>query len=316
MGITRRQVLSSTGATLGWAAVSGRAMGQQASDGLVYAASKAGELVAFSVTTGERHWSYEFANNPEIRVKRGGLPLVWNGTVYLSAQQRLHAVDAATGEREWVFEGGYGATHPPTVHDGTVYVVNNTGGQTALREQGDLETRGELRMYALDAETGERQWRTDSPMLSGHCQAPLVYDDTVFVLGSHLLGGTMSAYDTETGAQRWGQVSPYGDISLRFPKYGPVEVDGVIYIMGALGGVLGFDPETGEHVSRGGANGTLTDTPYAPSRGKLSAYGSTLLSADGDRLDRFLPETEEEENVPGRVRGATSRSTTSGNWRA
>jgi len=114
----------------------------------------------------------------------------------------------------------------------------------------------------------------------------------------------MSAYDTETGAQRWAQVSTYGDLPLRLPKYGPVEMDGVVYIMGAQGGLRGFDLDTGEPVSGGGMNGTLTATPHTPPRGKLSAYGSTLLSADGSKLDRFLPETEGEESVPGRVQGS------------
>ncbi|AXG06316.1 hypothetical protein DU500_07660 [Haloplanus rubicundus] len=226
--LSRRQVLSAVGASLGWATVSGRVRGRGSPDGLVYATSETGELVAFSVATGERQWGYEFPNNSELVAEKGGPPLVWNGTVYLSARRQLHAVDAATGEREWAFEGRNPATWPPTVHDGTVYVVNNTGGQTALREEGDLESYGELPMYALDAETGERKWRTESPMLSGHCQAPLVYDGTVFVLGAHALGGTVSAYDAETGVQRWGQISPYGDLPAFNPMYGPVEVDGIV----------------------------------------------------------------------------------------
>ncbi|WP_276259175.1 PQQ-binding-like beta-propeller repeat protein [Haloglomus litoreum] len=293
------------GTTLGVAAVPGAVTGRRASDGLVYAASETGELAAFSVATGEKQWSYEFPNNPDLIAQKGGPPLVWNGTVYLGAQE-LHAVDAATGEREWVFEGRQrlktSAVWPPTVHDGTVYVVQNTGGQTALREEGDLEDQGSVPLYALDAETGEREWRTESPMLTGHCQAPLVYDGTVFVLGYHALGGALSAYDAATGAQSWGKVSPYGDLPIDLPQYGPVEVDGIIYIMGGRGGLPGFDPETGETVSRGGANGRLAATPYAPTRGKLSAFGSTLLSASGSTLDRFMP-ARDGERVPGTTRG-------------
>ncbi|WP_169719033.1 outer membrane protein assembly factor BamB family protein [Haloplanus natans] len=289
--------------TLGWTTVAGRVRAQQPPDRLVYVTSETGELVAFSAATGERQWGFEFATNPEIVSQKGGPPLVWNGTVYLTAQGRLYAVDAATGDREWVFEGRNGGTALPTVHGGVVYLVNYVGTGTALREQGDLEARGNGYLYALDAETGEQLWRTANPMLSISCQAPLVYDGTVFVLGGTLIGGTMSAYDVGTGAKQWGRVSPYGDLQLRIPRYGPVEVDGIIYIMGAQGGILGFDPDTGERVSRAGANGTLVDTPYTPSRGKLSAYGSTLLSADGDRLDRFLPVTESEEDVPGTTQG-------------
>jgi outer membrane protein assembly factor BamB len=308
---SRRQVLSAVGTTVGWATVSGRVRGQQPPDGLVCAASETGELVAFSAATGERRWSYEFSNDPELIAEKGGPPLIWNGTVYLGAQRQLHAVDAATGEREWVFEGDYGAMWPPTVYDGTVYLVNNLGLRTKLLEEGDLERLEavpglptELPLYALDAETGEREWRTDSPVLSGTCQAPLVYDGTVFVLGSHVVGGTVSAYDTETGTQRWAKVSTYGDLPLRYPQYGPVEMDGLVYIMGAQGGLRGFDPDTGDPVGGGGMNGTLRAMPHTASRGKLSAYGSTLLSADGSRLDRFLPETEGEESVPGRAQGS------------
>jgi len=137
----RRQVLSSIGATLGWATVSGRVTGRQSSDRLVYAASETGELAAFSAATGERQWGYEFPNNSELLAEKGGPPLVWNGTVYLGAQQRLHAVDAATGEREWVFEGGYSAMWPPTIHDGTVYVVNTRGSKPdSMRRETSKET--------------------------------------------------------------------------------------------------------------------------------------------------------------------------------
>ena len=301
--LSRRQVLSSIGATLGGAAISGRVMGQQATDRLVYAVSEAGELVAFSAATGEKQWGFEFPNSDVINQKAGP-PLVWNGIVYLNARERLYAVDAATGDLEWVFEGGIdGATAPPTINDGTVYIVNNTGVGTALREQGDLDSMGVTYLYALDAETGEQRWRTGSEMLSIPCRAPLVYDGIVFVLGGTLIGGTVSAYDAGTGEQRWGRVSPYGDLDLRVPRYGPVEVDGVIYVMGAMSGILGLDPETGERITGGGVNGTLTDTPYTRPRGKLSAYGSTLLSADGSRLDRFLLGTAEE-SLPGRVQNS------------
>ncbi|WP_338739187.1 PQQ-binding-like beta-propeller repeat protein [Haloplanus salilacus] len=282
VGLERRQVLSSIGATLGGIAVSGRVSGDDATEATVYAVSEAGELVAFAAATGERRWGFEFPVDPP---NATGPPLVWNGTVYLNGRERLYAVDATTGEQEWAFETDLEAISPPTIHDGTVYVHNHVG---ATPLEITRRPRGHGNLYAIDAETGERTWRTRSAVLALPCRAPLVYDGSVFVLGgAGFEGGTMSAYDAETGDQRWEQISTEG-LELRIPRYGPVALNGTVYVRGAYT-VSGVDPDTGEAVW-GGGGGLLRDGNTGPSQGKLSVYGETLLSARDGPLDRFVPD--------------------------
>lgn len=282
---SRRQVLSAVGASLGWTTVSGRVRGQQSSDRLVYAVSEAGELVAFAAATGERRWGFEFAADPP---STAGPPLVWSGTVYLNGQGRLYAVDAATGAQEWVFETDLPAISPPTIHDGTVYVHNHSGATPIEITRRPDETWGNL--YALDAETGDRTWRSRSAVLGLPCRTPLVYDGSVFVLGGALFeGGTMSAYDAETGNQRWEQ-GTYDGLALRIPRYGPVALDETVYVRG-VNGVIGVDPDTGETVWNGGGS-LLRDSPNGPVAGKLSVYGQTLFSARDGTLDRFVPDKD------------------------
>jgi len=293
VGVKRRQVLSSIGATLGGIAVAGRVSGDQGREATVYAVSEAGELVAFAAATGERRWGFEFPGDPPSATSATGPPLVWNGTVYLNGRERLYAVDATTGEREWAFETDFEAISPPTIHDGTVYVHNHID---ATPSRVTRRPRGHGNLYAIDAETGERTWRTRSAVLALPCRAPLVYDGSVFVLGGALFeGGTMSAYDAETGDQRWEQISTEG-LELRLPRYGPVVLDDTVYVRGAYS-VIGVDPDTGETVWNEGGD-VLRDSNLGPSQGKLSVYGETLLSARDGTLDRFVPDNGERDFWP------------------
>ncbi|MCY4729964.1 PQQ-binding-like beta-propeller repeat protein [Natronomonas gomsonensis] len=272
------------GATLGGVAVSGRVTGDDATDGTVYAVSEAGELVAFAAATGDRRWGFEFSADPP---STAGPPLVWNGTVYLNGRGRLYAVDAATGEEEWAFETDFPAISPPTIHDGSVYIQNYSG---ATPRTVPRRPKGTAYLYALDAETGERTWRTRSAVLTLPCQAPLVYDGSVFVLGKAAFsGGTMSAYDAETGDQLWEQ-GTYDGLPLRVPRYGPVALDGTVYVRG-INILTGVDPDTGETVW-GVGESLLRDKPGGPNAGKLSVYGQTLLSARDETMDRFDPDSE------------------------
>lgn len=62
-------------------------------------------------------------------------PAVVNGTVYVgSVDNRVYALDAATGRQHWAFKTGDWVGSSPAVVDGTVYVGSSDGKLYALTE--------------------------------------------------------------------------------------------------------------------------------------------------------------------------------------
>jgi WD-40 repeat-containing protein len=111
-----------------------------------------------------------------------------DGTVYVGSwDETLYAVDAATGEREWVF------TRPsrrvfssPTVTDGTVYIGTEVSD--------DRNLPGTL--YAVDAATGSQQWAFTQPSDSVS-SSPTVVDDPESgdSVGSRVMLGTLGHHE-------------------------------------------------------------------------------------------------------------------------
>jgi len=108
-------------------------------------------------------------------------PVVTDNIVYFGSQDNnLYAVEAETGNQQWVFETDGVISSSPTVANGTVFISSDTN------------------LYAVDAETGDQQWQNiskDRPFTS-----PTVADDTLFVGNTD---GNLYAINTENGDQRW-----------------------------------------------------------------------------------------------------------------
>jgi len=110
-------------------------------------------------------------------------PTVIDGTVFVASfDGNLYAVDAETGNQEWVYSTGSTVFSSPTIVGGTVYVGANDGN-----------------LYAVDAATGTEQWTFTEPS-AGVASSPAVADGTVYV-GSQ--DGTLYAVDAATGSQAW-----------------------------------------------------------------------------------------------------------------
>jgi outer membrane protein assembly factor BamB len=98
----------------------------------------------------------------------------------------LWALDAQTGELEWLFEAESGIESSPTYHDGTVYVGSNDN-----------------KLYAIDASNGKQRWNftTDGTIKSSVSLVEMPgSEDVLLVFGSydnHLYG-----LDTE-GNEVW-----------------------------------------------------------------------------------------------------------------
>jgi uncharacterized repeat protein (TIGR01451 family) len=109
-------------------------------------------------------------------------PIVSEGLVYVGVMNgKLYAINADSGQIEWVYQAGGPISHTAAAADGTVYFGSHDG-----------------KIYALDAQTGVRRWAyaTAGPVLS----SPIVVAQTVLV-GS--FDGHLYALNTDGGTLKW-----------------------------------------------------------------------------------------------------------------
>jgi outer membrane protein assembly factor BamB len=128
----------------------------------------------------ELHWTYE-AGGPIT-----SSPVLAGGVVYFgSDDQKLHAVDAATGAAKWSFKTEDFIEAPPFVASGTVFIGSNDG-----------------HVYALDAVTGELRWKkaTLDKILASANFVQLEAGPAI-VIGSY--DASLYCLDAKTGEQRW-----------------------------------------------------------------------------------------------------------------
>jgi alcohol dehydrogenase (cytochrome c) len=126
-------------------------------DGVMFMTTHDNQVIAVDAATGEEHWRYRWELPPglvPVHPTNRGVAL-WDDKVYLATlDAHLVALDATTGEHVWDAKiaewlDGYYMTLAPLVVDGNV-MVGVSGGEFGIR--GFVE--------ALDAETGERVWKT------------------------------------------------------------------------------------------------------------------------------------------------------------
>ena len=133
-------------------------------------------------------WLRDFASadNPQSELINFGVqPIIVAGLLYVpTLSNRLHALNADTGETVWVFDASRpGAMlHSPAVVGGVVYVGSTDG-----------------HLYALDALTGQEKWRFRAGR-GGFGASPAVTTDTVYIGGRD---GVFYALRTSDGTPRW-----------------------------------------------------------------------------------------------------------------
>jgi quinohemoprotein ethanol dehydrogenase len=132
-------------------------------DGVMYTSGTWGYVYAVDAATGRERWRYDpkadypAARNPCCDLVNRGVA-VWQGKVYVaSSDGRLHALNAATGEKIWVTDTitnhkmPYSSTGAPQIA-GDVVVIGNGGG-----DMGHGGVRGYVAAY--DLRTGAFKWR-------------------------------------------------------------------------------------------------------------------------------------------------------------
>jgi outer membrane protein assembly factor BamB len=138
-----------------------------------------GDLRAFSTDRGTRRWTFVPSESGV------GVPAVVDGTIYVGGNDgNLNAIDVDTKELHWTFDTP-GNSMFPKVADGTVYATEFGWAYT---------------VYAIDAKSGEEQWRFDA--LTGPAITVTVSDGTVYV-GPVAGDSTVYAVDATSGEERW-----------------------------------------------------------------------------------------------------------------
>ena len=181
-------------------------------------------------------------------------PTIVDGMVYFgSADGKIYAVDAVSGNEKWEYQTGSWVLSSPAVVDGVVYIGSNDG-----------------RMLALDALTGKQIWsfRTPYPVVSSAAVA-----DGIVYFGAD--DYNLYALDAKTGRQLWKFQTGHQIRSS------PVVANGIVYLGSADGNLYALDVKTGKF--RFHFTSATTDSTVAVS-GSTVYFGNSnglLFAIDG-----------------------------------
>jgi PKD repeat protein len=141
-------------------------------------------------------------------------PVVANDTVYVSSAGNLYALEQATGDPRWVFEGPAPTQIGPAAVDGTVYYVSGTT------------------LHAIDSATGRAEWQADLPTTAQSRASVTVADGRVFV-SYPAQPAALVVFDAATGEQLSRFGGPFNTRGT--PAYD--NDTGYVYIVGASAGL-------------------------------------------------------------------------------
>ncbi|RDB03422.1 PQQ-binding-like beta-propeller repeat protein [Runella aurantiaca] len=184
-------------------------------NGILFAGSEFNGFMAIDAQTGAIKWTFAsgWVTNSS--------PTVANGVVYVGASavansnnDKLYAVDAATGVKKWEFRTPDGGPDysSPMVAGGIVYI--GAGGT----------------LYAVDAALGTKKWEAKPEVGNLILSGPVVATGLVY----QAIGKKLYAYDAATGAKKWEY-----DTGRTIDHSSPCVVakDGTVYHAGISGAV-------------------------------------------------------------------------------
>ncbi|GGC84647.1 PQQ-dependent dehydrogenase, methanol/ethanol family [Chelatococcus reniformis] len=159
-------------------------------------------------------WTYDLESTRGVEAT----PLVVDGVMYVTASWSVvHAIDVRTGKRLWSFDP---EVDKALGYRGCCDVVNRG---VALYRGKVFVGAYDGRLIALDAATGKKAWEKDTIVNRSHSYtitgAPRVVKGNVVIgNGGAEFGarGYVTAYDAETGAQKWRWFTVPGDPSKPF----------------------------------------------------------------------------------------------------
>lgn len=167
------------------------------------------------------------------RVQAGGscyhTPAIVAGIVYTPCSDGvLYALDAATGQERWRY-------------DGTELGELSASGTLVYVKDADV-------LHALDATTGQERWQAEVP---GGTSA--VVDDGLLVIGTS--DGYLLGLDAATGSERWRF-----QVATRGAAHNPALADGIAYAGGDEPGFFAVDADDGTLLWRGDTGNDRTGT--------------------------------------------------------
>ena len=176
--------------------------------------SKLAEINATTVKDLGLVWTYNLESTRGVEAT----PLVVDGVMYVTASWSVvHAVDVRTGKRLWMFDPKV----PRSFGEKACCDVVNRG--VALYKGRVYVGAFDGRLIALDAATGAKVWEKDT--IIDHARAYTIPGAPRVVHGKVIIGnggaefgvrGYVTAYDADTGAQKWRWFTVPGDPSKPF----------------------------------------------------------------------------------------------------
>lgn len=130
-------------------------------------------------------------------------PVVYDGVMYLPSSDGATAVDAATGDRLWVYE-------TELSENANAFNIGRMRGGLVVYDGNVYGTLGDGQAYAVDADTGEEVWRTTvgaTDLSEGFTAGPIFADGKIIMgpAGGDQGGinGRVVALDSESGEILW-----------------------------------------------------------------------------------------------------------------
>ena len=232
-------------------------------------------------------WTYNLESTRGVE----STPLVVDGIMYVTASWSVvHAVDVRTGKRLW----SYDPKVPREIgYKGCCDVVNRG---VALYKGKVYVGAFDGRLIALDAATGAVVW--DKNTLIDQARpytitgAPRVFNGNVLIGNGgaeYGVRGYVTAYDAETGAQKWRWFTVPGDPSLPFENQAMRKAaetwdpSGSYWVSGGGGTVwdtITFDPEL-NRIYIGTGNGSPWSQKRRSPAGGDNLYLASVVALDG-----------------------------------
>jgi len=250
------------------------------SDGALYFGANNGNVYSLESDTGQIRWVFNVAEYSDLSA-RGILPkptIGSDGTVYLTGERDVFALDGKTGEVKWKFGRVLRHTHPGFLYPppGGFYVGTFINSAPAIGLDGTVylqanrqKVQGALGMpvvIALHPMTGKKIWES-----GGHdfdFETPVIGTDGTVFCGA---AGDFFALDPKTGARKWTAAVHATGIPFRAIAVGN---DGTIFV----GSGSRFEPEdSGAVFVLNGKTGEVVGGFET----KGAVLGSPVLGRDG-----------------------------------
>jgi outer membrane protein assembly factor BamB len=162
----------------GGASVAAGWAGTTIQNGIIYAGTRDGKVVAVNSSSQSEQWDYAFTSTAIYTT-----PVVDGDLVYIGTYSGLvYALTVADGANRWVYPrtGSIGAiVGSPVVVNETIYISSSDG-----------------RIYALDTTYGDLKWKSE-PLANKLWTSPTVIGDTLYV---STFDGHIYSLSAETGA--------------------------------------------------------------------------------------------------------------------